>query len=182
MANFELLENMKKLGIVINGRGGVGKDTLCDFAAKVYRTVNVSSVDPIKKIATENGWQGEKTPEARRFLAELKRVFTEYNDLPNKYCISEYCKFLQDPDKQIFFVHIREGEQIDKFMRAASCFDEAKCITILVKSNRCEGVYGNASDDMVENYKYDYTFLNNGTLADAEERFITFLGYILGKL
>ena len=31
MANFELLKNMKKLGIVINGRGGVGKDTLCDF-------------------------------------------------------------------------------------------------------------------------------------------------------
>ena len=54
MANFELLKNMKKLGIVINGRGGVGKDTLCDFAAKVYRTVNVSSVDPIKKIASQS--------------------------------------------------------------------------------------------------------------------------------
>ena len=182
MANFELLKNMKKLGIVINGRGGVGKDTLCDFAAKVYRTVNVSSVDPIKKRASQNGWKGEKTPEARRFLAELKRIFTEYNDLPNQYCISEYCKFLKSPESQIFFVHIREGEQIQRFVSAAKCFDEAKCITLLVRSKRCEGVYGNASDDMVENYTYDYVFQNDGTLAEAEENFITFLGLILEKL
>lgn len=173
---------MKKLGIVINGRGGVGKDTLCDFAAKVYNTVNVSSVDPIKKIASENGWQGEKTPEARRFLAELKRVFTEYNDLPNQYCISEYCKFLKDPEKQIFFVHIREGEQIDRFVNATKCFDEAKCITLIIKSKRCEGTYGNSSDDMVDNYRYNYTFFNNGTLEEAEENFITFLGYVMDKL
>lgn len=170
---------MKKLGIVINGRGGVGKDTLCDFAAKVYKTVNVSSVTPIKKIAAENGWKGEKTPEARRFLAELKRVFTEYSDLPNKYSISEYCKFLKDPEKQIFFVHIREGEEIKKFVSAAKCFDGAACVTLLVRSDRCKGTYGNASDDMVEDYAYDYFFDNNGTLEEAEEGFITFLAKLL---
>ena len=173
---------MKKLGIVINGRGGVGKDTLCDFAAKVYKTVNVSSVAPIKKIAAENGWKGEKTPQARRFLAELKRIFTEYNDLPNQYCISEYCKFIKSPDKQIFFVHIREGIEIARFVGAAKCFDEAKCVTLLVRSKRCEGVYGNASDDMVEDYEYDYVFQNDGTLAEAEEEFITFLAGILQDL
>lgn len=172
---------MLKLGIVINGRGGVGKDTLCDFAAKVYSTVNVSSVTPIKKIAAENGWKGEKTPEARRFLAELKRIFTEYNDLPNRYVISEYCEFLKQPDKQIFFVHIREGEQIERFVNAARCFDGAKCITLLVTSKRCEGSYGNSSDDMVENYDYDYVFKNDGTLEQAEENFITFLADVLQK-
>ena len=50
--------NIMKLAIVINGGGGAGKDTLCDFAAKKFKTVNVSSIDPIKKIAGENGWKG----------------------------------------------------------------------------------------------------------------------------
>ena len=31
-----------KLTIVINGKGGVGKDTLCRFAAERYKTENVS--------------------------------------------------------------------------------------------------------------------------------------------
>ncbi|MBQ9115668.1 MAG: hypothetical protein IJY04_01460 [Clostridia bacterium] len=172
---------MVKLGIVINGRGGVGKDTLCDFAAKAYRTVNVSSVTPIKRIAAENGWKGEKTPEARRFLAELKRVFTEYNDLPNRYALAEYGKFVEDPEKQIFFVHIREGAEIEKFVRGAKCFDGAKCVTLLVTSERCSGTYGNTSDDMVENYTYDYTFANDGELSRMEEEFITFIAFMIER-
>jgi adenylate kinase family enzyme len=51
---------MNKLAIVINGGGGAGKDTLCDMAAKHFDVVNVSSIDPIKRIARENGWNGEK--------------------------------------------------------------------------------------------------------------------------
>ena len=46
---------MKKLAIVINGAGGVGKDTLCDFAAKHYKTLNVSTITPIKEIAADYG-------------------------------------------------------------------------------------------------------------------------------
>lgn len=170
---------MKKLCIVINGKGGAGKDTLCDFAAKAFPTVNVSSITPIKKIAAENGWQGEKTPEARRFLAELKRVFTEYNDLTTRYAISEYESFLSDPEKQLFFVHIREGEQIDRFLKQARAINGCKCITLLITSQRCEQSYGNTSDDLVENYNYDHVFANDGTLAEAEAAFIPFLSELI---
>ena len=172
---------MKKLGIVINGRGGAGKDTLCDFVAKIYNTVNVSSITPIKKIASENGWKGEKTPEARRFLAELKRIFTEYNDLPNRYSLSEYERFLQDPDKQIFFVHIREGEQISRFITASKCFDGAHCVTLLVTSKRCGASYGNTSDDMVENYPYDYVYANDAPLDEAAADFLSFFAEMLDR-
>ena len=172
---------MKKLGIVINGRGGAGKDTLCDFVAKVYETVNVSSVTPIKRIASENGWKGEKTPEARRFLAELKRIFTEYNDLPNRYSLSEYERFLLTPEKKIFFVHIREGEQIKRFITASKCFDGAHCVTLLIKSKRCEASYGNASDDMVEDYDYDYVYQNDKPLDEAAEDFLEFFASMLER-
>ena len=76
---------MKKITIIINGKGGAGKDTMCEMAAKHFRTMNVSSIDPIKKIASQNGWNGEKDDKSRKFLADLKKIFTDYNDLPTEY-------------------------------------------------------------------------------------------------
>ena len=162
-----------KLAIVINGGGGVGKDTLCEFAAKRFRTVNVSSVDPIKRIAAENGWHGEKTPEARRFLSELKRIFTEYNDLPTNYILEKYGKFLRS-DAELFFVHIREGEQIAHFIEKAKEIGPAP-VALLVRSSRCRESYGNVSDDDVENYPYDFIYQNDLPLEEAEADFIAFL-------
>ena len=51
---------MKKSVVIINGKGGVGKDTLCEVVAKKYSVRNVSSITPIKEIAKIGGWQGEK--------------------------------------------------------------------------------------------------------------------------
>ena len=162
-----------KLAIVINGGGGAGKDTLCDFAAKKFKTVNVSSIDPIKKIAAENGWKGEKTPEARRFLSELKRVFTEYNDLPTNYILEKYAAFLFD-DSELFFVHIREGEQIARFIEKARNIGGSP-VSLLVRSKRCSENYGNASDDDVENFDYDYVYQNDSSLEEAERDFPEFI-------
>ena len=162
-----------KLAIVINGGGGAGKDTLCDFAAKKFKTVNVSSIDPIKKIAGENGWQGEKTPEARRFLSELKRVFTEYNDLPTNYILKKYEDFLSD-DSELFFVHIREGEQIAHFIEKARQIG-GQPISLLVRTQRCSENYGNASDDDVEKYDYDFVFYNDKPLDVIVPEFIEFI-------
>ena len=103
----------EKLLIIINGKGGVGKDTLCDFAAAHYPVRNVSSITPIKEIAAANGWNGEKTPEARRFLADLKEAFTRYNDLPTRYLLEQYREFL-DSQERIMFAHIREAGEIEK--------------------------------------------------------------------
>ncbi len=164
---------MSKLAFVINGSGGAGKDTLCDLAAKHFKTVNVSSIDPIKKIARENGWNGEKDLKSRKFLADLKQLFSDYNDLPTRYIVQKYAEFLKGDD-ELFFVHIREGAQIAHFI------DEAKKVgaapkTLLIRSARCESVYGNASDDDVENYSYDYYYYNDTPLDEAEGAFCEFL-------
>jgi hypothetical protein len=50
---------MQKTVIVINGSGGVGKDTLCDIAATHYSVWNISSIDPIKELAAITGWNGD---------------------------------------------------------------------------------------------------------------------------
>ena len=46
---------MKKTVIIINGKGGVGKDTLCDFISKYYPTRKISSITPILAIAKAGG-------------------------------------------------------------------------------------------------------------------------------
>lgn len=165
---------VKKLVIVINGAGGVGKDALCAAASARFAVKNVSAITPIKKIALENGWDGQKTPRARKFLSDLKRCFIAFNDLPNRYLLSEYRDFLRDGN-EILFVHIREGDQIDAFKREVS---EIPCVTLLVRRAGQEygvGAERNDSDDNVERYEYDYRYDNDKSLTDAERDFPVFL-------
>ena len=167
---------MKKLAIVINGKGGAGKDTLCDFAAKYYKTLNVSTITPIKELAANYGWKGEKTPKARKFLADLKQIFTEWNDMPNQYAIEKFKEFLSG-DYELFFVHIREGSEIKKFVSDASILG-MKPKTLLVTSKRCNKNYGNISDDDVESFEYDYTYKNDLPLDITESDSMKFLNDI----
>ncbi len=160
---------MEKHVIIINGTGGAGKDTLCDFAAECYAVTNISSITPIKEIARQFGWNGEKDARSRKFLADLKQAFVAYNDLPFQYLRGEYEKFLES-DNQILFVHIREPEEIEKFKRSVG----TSCVTLLIRGGGRKG-WGNASDDNVENYAYDYVYHNDKTLADARKDFLKFL-------
>ncbi len=62
--------------------------------AKNYKTVNVSAITPIKEIASNYGWNGEKDAKSRKFLSDLKRAFADYNDLPTHYLYEEYKAFM----------------------------------------------------------------------------------------
>lgn len=162
---------MQKLVIVINGSAGVGKDTICEMVGKYYRVMNVSSIDPIKKIASDNGWNGEKNEKSRKFLAELKQLFVDFNDLPHKYLVEKYQEFLRG-DMEILFVHIREPEEIAKFKSSVG----ENCVTLLVRGREdAKRAWNNAADDEVENYKYDYYYVNCHSLKDMESDFMEFL-------
>ena len=159
----------EKIVIIVNGSGGVGKDTLCGFAGEEYAAESVSSIDPIKKLAALCGWDGGKDDRSRRFLAELKRVCAEFNDLPTKYLTEKYNDFLKG-ESVILFVHIREKNEIDKFKACVS----APCVTLLVR--RGGGTrWNNDADGNVENYNYDYYYNNNLPLNEAKDDFINFL-------
>lgn len=169
---------MEKIVIIINGRGGCGKDTLCDITAKHYKTVNVSSITPIKEIAKKAGWTGEKDPRSRRMLADLKRIFCEYNDLCNNYlvgCLRDFVCRLND--SEIMFAHIREASEIEKFKYSAG--KQCRVATLLVKRETDDYSHeslGNSSDDDVEAYSYDHIFVNKAPdLETLEKDFIGFL-------
>lgn len=169
----------KKVVVIINGKGGAGKDTICDITSNFFKSETVSAITPIKQIAREFGWNGEKDKKSRKFLSDLKRVFIDYNGLPNKYLEEEYCKFLES-DMDILFVHIRENDQIDDFKRRV----KSKCITLLVRTkvnNQSEIQYGNYSDDNVEDYNYDYYYLNNQPLENLPSDFLHFIMGVFKK-
>lgn len=166
---------MNKIAIVINGKGGVGKDTLCELAARHYKIKNVSSITPIKNIASQCGWGGEKSDKARKFLSDLKRLTIEYNDYPTVWAKKQYEEFLTT-DEEFMFLHVREPEEIAKFVESTD--GKAKTLLILGGDRMTKTDYGNASDDCVENYDYDYYFTNDKTLDEAERDFVMLLSKI----
>ena len=167
---------MNKAVIVINGAGGVGKDTLCNLAAKHFKVKNISSVDPIKEIAKFCGWTGVKDDRARKFLHDLKTITAEYNDFPTNWALARFKEFMSGKN-EILFVHIREPLEIEKFVKATDGF--AKTLLVRGGERMHKSHYGNAADDCVENYEYDYYFMNDKTLAEAERGFTKLLSEIL---
>lgn len=169
---------MKKLVVIINGNGGVGKDTLCDFATESFSVRNISSVTPIKEIASQYGWKGEKDAKARKFLADLKEAFVAYNDLPFTYIKEQYQEFMKSDTEEVMFVHIREGEEIDKVKQ----YIKTPCIALLVtRHQHRKTCWGNASDDNVADYNYDYEYSNDKKLTEAKRDFVTFLKAVFEK-
>lgn len=164
---------MRKTVIIINGKGGSGKDTLCDFISKHYPTRKISSITPILSIAKAGNWNGEKDDKSRKLLSDLKYLFSNYNDLSLNYLKSQTEEFLLTSD-EILFIHMREPEEISKYLKYAT-EKQLTCKTLLIKRDELEQkVYGNDADDMVNYYPYDAIYYNNLPLSVAEQDFLTF--------
>ena len=149
--------------VIINGKPRSGKDTFCEFCAEHCVARAYSSVDYIKDIAKLLGWDGIKDEKGRRFLSDLKDAATAYCDLP-MVKMEEFRDMVEDtiPYTDIIFFHIREPAEI---ARAKKKFN---AITLLIKRPGTEQVAGNHADREVEDFDYDYTIYNNGTLAELD--------------
>ena len=171
--------------ICISAKAQHGKDTSAIILKDIYeaegkRVLITHYADLLKYICkTFFGWNGEKDDRARKFLSDLKALTAAYNDFPTKWLCRQYETFLQN-DEELMFVHIREGAEIDKFVLLTG--GNAK--TLLIRGGermrpKCETGYGNASDDQVENYSYDYYFVNDKPLEETEASFLSFIESIL---
>lgn len=154
---------MSKQIFIINGSGGVGKDTFCDKCGHYTDVKVVSSIDLVKHFATEMGWNGQKTPRDRRFLSDLKDLLTAYNDLPFKDIKQKVNEFKQDTDNMFLFIHIREPEEIERAKK------EFGAHTVLVINDNVLGIYSNHADGRVLEYDYDVVIDNSGTLEQLEQ-------------
>jgi glutamyl-tRNA reductase len=155
--------------IIVNGSARSGKDQFANYVKKHYdhKCLNWSTIDKVKKISKRNfGWNGKKTDQARKFLSEIKRIWSEYNNGPFEDMIkkiSTHSSKSEENENTIYFIHCREPQEIQKFV------DKYKdnCITLLIKREDRE-VPDNLADKNVNNFKYDYIIKNNGNKKDLE--------------
>lgn len=164
---------MEKKIIVINGTGGSGKDTFVSYCEKYCNIFNFSSIDKIKEIATIMGWDGGKTEKDRKFLADLKSLATDYNDLPFN-CIKVGINEFYNSNSDIMFIHIREPKEIKRVV------DEYSALSLLIKRKNYELIKSNTSDANVENYDYDY-IIENETLEELDKSAKKFIDELLSK-
>lgn len=173
--------------VVINGATRAGKDLFCKLVTE-YIGENfcktISSIDIIKELAKEIGWNGQKDFKSRKFLSDLKDLVTDYNDFPFRViahktlCLKySFETFDVKENQYIIFVHIREPEEIRKFV------SETGAMTLLIRRAAAENESAsNHADACVLDYPY-YNFIieNNGTIEELKEKAKNFVEMLKGK-
>lgn len=159
-----------KTVVIVNGKGGVGKDTLCGYFCKYYSGRIVSSIAPIKKLAKRLGWKGGKEDADRKFLSDLKFIMDDYKNTSMTYLIDQFKAFLKE-DRAILFVMIREPDNIEKFKEYVENAG-IRAYTLLIRRSSVSKKFGNVADDECENYAYDYIFDNDGSIAQGHNDFV----------
>ena len=168
--------------VIVNGRPGSGKttfETMCKGIMGPYVRTR-STVDKVKSIAMRAGWDGRKTPEARKLLSDLKDLFTKFNDMPFKditshlgYFKAELADYGVFDAPAIFFVDSREPEEIERFK------NELDAVTLLVRRPEVENLEtSNHADANVNNFDYDYVVENDGTMTDLEDKAKEFINWL----
>lgn len=164
--------------VVINGQPTSGKSTFVEICRQIKGKKYIyeySTVDFVKEIAKLSGWNGEKTPENRKFLSDLKELLTNWQDVPFKKTTERIEEFYalawnlyRIPHQQVIaFIHCREPKEIQRFK---DYYDE-ECVTVLIRRPTIENDnQSNHSDQDVFDYNYDYTIKNDGNLDDLAAR------------
>ena len=167
--------------VVVNGYPNSGKTTFentCKLILGPFCQTR-STVDKVKGLALRAGWDGRKTPEARKMLSDLKDLFTKFNDMPFrdialhiKYFEHELGQYGVESEKAVFFIDSREPEEITRFKK------ELGALTLLIQRPGIATEQSNHSDANVENFEYDYIINNDGTMDDLKTKAEDFLNLI----
>jgi hypothetical protein len=171
--------------IIINGVQESGKDSFVKLAESYCNmnesanVLNLSSVDPIKNTLESFGWDGEKTEEVRDIIAGIKKIWIGAQNGPTMFMMNNILAFhaANIEEDNIVFCHIREPEEIAKFIRATDGY--AKSLLVRGGNRMKKSHYGNYADDSVENYSYDYYFTNDLSIEETEKAFCELLSDIL---
>ena len=129
---------------VINGRPESGKSTFAQDVIKIVTSkfgIELSTVDLVKKIALDLGWNGEKTLKDRKFLSDLKDLLTEWDDIPVKNVKKSVDRFLWelrywdiDTSQVAIFINCREPQEIKRLC------EELGAKSILVRRDETEDI------------------------------------------
>lgn len=163
--------------VVINGVSGSGKDEFIKTVTNlgIVTVINRSTIDPIKEAMIQLGWNGDRTPEDRQMMVDIKKLWIKRDQFAcTNYVEKIYNEYKELYDKVIIFVHCREPEEIRKIVRR---IPDAK--TLLVEGRGI--AYNNGADNMVRDYIYDYYVDNSGDLYDLAYEAAKLVKLLLNK-
>lgn len=173
--------------VVVNGRPESGKTTFEEKCMELVRASSTfwfdeskrvmvemcSTVDFVKKIALECGWDGVKTSRNRKFLSDLKDLLTEWDDVPFQKILEKVEDLCFYPNDFLLFVDCREPAEIQKLK------ERLNATTVIVRRLGDEvNETSNHADANVFDYEYDYTIKNYGDLSDLVVECVGFLDYM----
>ena len=174
--------------VIISGKPRAGKTTFGDKVVEELHNNNrvayqTSSVNRIKNFAYDMGWDGVKTPEARKFLSDLKQVCVNspWGNLTMQYIIRE-AKAVESgiplyagPSFPLYvLVQSREPSEIQKYVQTLGA------TAVFVRGgHREENVNSNESDRNVANFSYHYYIDNTGNLEDLDIEVSKFVKWLL---
>jgi tRNA uridine 5-carbamoylmethylation protein Kti12 len=181
--------------VVINGMPGCGKTTFEEICSDICNPFAVeptshipgfsegrvlgidicSTVDFVKVVARQCGWDGTKSLKNRKFLSDLKDLLTEWDDVPFKRIETRAkvrAKSATDVD-WILFVDCREPAEIQKLK------ERLNATTVLIRRPSVENnETSNHADAEVFNYEYDLNIYNELGLDELKmlaEHFIEYM-------
>lgn len=154
--------------VIINGNGGSGKDTFVRMCKLIdSRIENFSTIDNVKTVAKQMGWQDDKSEKGRKFLSDLKVLWDDYNGMATQSVVNRVRQYISTLENLCVtgtvFIHCREPENIKKLVEE---FSDYRVITLLITNSNVPQITTNDSDKNVANYDYDFVIENNGTLGD----------------
>ena len=182
--------------VIINGKPQSGKDTFCKYAQgycdddESANTLIISSVDPLKEMLTQLGWDGTKTDKIRDMLMDMKQLWIQNQDGPTMFLFNNILEFHKacTGEDNIVFVHIREPEEIKKLVNALTGFESMgiDVISLLVIRKGGEDTPNQPaetrrSDDeaLINSYGYDVTINNDEDLIKLQELATEFVDKLL---
>lgn len=174
--------------VIINGAPTSGKSTFveaCMKLAKHGRVHEYSTVDFVKHLASECGWDGTKTAKNRKFLSDLKDLLTEWGDVPfekSREMITFWNGIANENGLTyrdiITFIHCREPKEIQKFI---DYYGPVECTTLLIRRPTVENSnQSNHADEEVFNYDYETVIWNDGSLSQLEAMAREYMKKIVG--
>lgn len=170
--------------IIVGGYPSSGKTQFVKFCQEYIGTaycLDISTVDLVKKVAKCAGWDGSKTPKNRCFLADLKKLLIEWDDVPHKDVMATINRFEEmvgefgvDTGKCFAFVQCREPEEIKKFV------ERVGARTLCIERPNHEPPVAEC-DKTTISYMYDIVIANDGDLEKLRQSARTYVDYIISS-
>lgn len=191
---------MKNVAVLIGGKGTSGKSTFISYVQEILgadKCREFSTIDPVKEIVefmrsleeaaimaslglsqyqyhVDPSPLGkeitEKTDKYRSLLHDIKMIWCDVDDGPNVITFGRVQYFFTNNGK-VAFVNVREPEQFDHIKTTISnSKPDWNIITLNVHRPEHGEDITNEGDKTTDNYHYNYTINNNGTLQQLKEQ------------